>query len=205
MAPPFKKRRLSGSSAPSRASLSTAEPTLVHSVSGIERKTPLAQTAPHHVQEIHLRIQKRAAALHELHLHRRQDGTVTLISEITTVDAAGQTILSTVTNTLPTVTTPSTTASTTSTSTTSSGTSSSDQSTTSSTSTTAPLNGFIGSTTGLSTGSNSSTSTTTSSASSHNSTGTLTFTGTSKVKTSHAYRYLTDIYSRKRYCASCNG
>ncbi|KAK5173899.1 uncharacterized protein LTR77_002580 [Saxophila tyrrhenica] len=62
---------------------------------------------PHHIQEIHLQIQDRPAySDKDYHhgLHRRQLGTATLESIITTVDAAGSTILSTVTNLLPTVT-----------------------------------------------------------------------------------------------------
>lgn len=120
MAPPHKRRRLSGSASslsPSRTKFPSADPTpsYAHAVEQIAPyPAPSSPPRPtkHHVQEIHLRLQERAVVSPNEYYHhypRRQDGTVTLESTITTVDAAGNTILSLVTNTLPTVTTPSTT------------------------------------------------------------------------------------------------
>lgn len=144
MAPPHKKRRLSPDAAPTTCTAARPTSTFAHSVESIEDRnlwTAQARPRPHHVQEVHLQIQHRPAfpAIWEEHrgLHRRQEGLATVVNVITTVDAAGSTILSTVTNLSPVpITTASTTASSTiSTSNTSDGFIGSGTGTTTSTST----------------------------------------------------------------------
>lgn len=114
MAPPHKKRRLlSSDSSSSRTAPPTREPSpsFAHSVEHIEhRPSPSSpRRRPHHIQEVHLQIQERAVIAprdYHHHFQRRQIGTVLVESVITTVDAAGNTILSTVTTYSPTGTVP---------------------------------------------------------------------------------------------------
>lgn len=98
MAPPRKRRRLLDSwRAPDEMSLFEPTPTLRHEVSNIEYNpdTYGPRTVPKRIEEVHLHIQKRAIkfkADEKAELLRRQTAYA-----ITTVDANGNTIISTLT------------------------------------------------------------------------------------------------------------
>ena len=101
MAPPHKRLKLSSSAsqyASSQADRAVIDPvpTLSHSVETLEHNLESAatRTVPHHVEELHLQIRERAiSSRRHQQLHRRQ-----LISSVeSVVNAAGDTVLSTVT------------------------------------------------------------------------------------------------------------
>lgn len=98
MAPPRKRRRLLDSlHSPSEMSLFEPTPTLTHAVSNIEYHPDIygPRTVPKRIEEVHLHIQKRWVAFkvdEKAPLQKRQSAYA-----ITTVDAAGNTIISTVT------------------------------------------------------------------------------------------------------------
>ena len=105
MAPPNKRRRLSGSasqSLPSRSELVAPDPspTLLHSVEQLEHKPASAatRTVPQHIQEIHLQIQEKpffGGQEDYRRWHRRQAAAV--LSTTTTTDALGNVVVETVT------------------------------------------------------------------------------------------------------------
>lgn len=117
MAPPHKKRRLLASdNAPSPTTPTSPHtqptPSFAHSVEHLEHNAPPSSPSrpiPHRVQEVHLHVQERSVVAprdYRHHYQRRQIGTVAVESVITTVDAAGSTILSTVSTFIPTGTLP---------------------------------------------------------------------------------------------------
>ena len=97
MSPPSKRRRLSGSKSQSSHSDFMPEgpsPTLLHSVEQLQHKprSTTARTVPHHIEEVHLQIQRRAIGdvrKGDRGLHPRQAPAVE--SDVTTIDALGQT------------------------------------------------------------------------------------------------------------------
>jgi hypothetical protein len=106
MAPPQKRRRLlvpKAESLPPHSELlpESPTPTFLHSVEQLEHSaaTPAAHTVPKRIEEIHLKIQKRAVT------HKKQayqplyprQGATAVTSLITTINDLGQTITTEIT------------------------------------------------------------------------------------------------------------